>query len=460
MEKLSAQEPAVSRTGKSKQNISANALVMPIVIVLAVLHILIIALIFSINTFSSTLSSTMRDAGLYTQEATSILSGTSLLSETSSNFILMPLTESGEVNVGPLSAYAQELMQNRRPDQVLARFKDYGVSQEIYNMVAAAAENANYMVEAQLHAISLMASIYPIPNISPLNFIPKTELSEEELSMTDQQKMSAARTLVLGSVYALNKQSVSQNVNAAVGMIQGNSSARAAIASERIVKLRTSLWIVTISIIVILTVTFAMLYAKILSPLKKFTEQIPTGNFLDEDKGFLEVNMLASAYNDVLKRRNSLDSILRSAAETDALTNLPNRYSFEQYMLESAENNSGKSIAVFLFDVNYLKKTNDTLGHLAGDKLICNAAKCIAVCFGDKCYRFGGDEFAAVVENCTPESLREMVSDFRKAEASHDVSVSFGYAYAAPNENKTVKELLDEADRKMYEEKRKTHREI
>ncbi|MBQ6505129.1 MAG: GGDEF domain-containing protein [Flexilinea sp.] len=458
-EKTTEKEPAASRTGKEGQNISANALVMPIVVVLAILHVLIVILILGINSSSSVLSSTMKDAGLYTQEATSILSGSSLLSETASNFVLMPLTETGEVNVSPLAAYAQELVQDRRGDQVLARFRNYGVSQEVYNMLEAAADNANFMLDAQLHAISLVSSIYPLPDIAPLNFIPHVELTEEEMNMTDQQKLSAARTMILGSVYALNKQSVSQNVNAAVGLIQGSSAARAAAASEKVAKMRTSLWTVTLAIIVILIITFTMLYSKILIPLKKFTEQIPTGDFLDENKGFLEVNMLASAYNDVLKRRNSLDNILRSAAETDALTNLPNRYSFEQYMLESADNNNNMPIAVFLFDVNYLKRTNDTLGHLAGDQLICRAAECISNCFGEKCFRFGGDEFAAIVEDCTPQSINEMVYEFRQSEKEHDVSISFGYAYTDQIGSISVKELLDEADRKMYTEKRKAHRE-
>lgn len=453
-------EPSASQSGNAKQHASANALVMPIVVILAILHVLIVVLIISINTSSATLSRTMQDAGLYTQEATSILSGSSLLSETASNFVLMPLTETGEINVHPLAAYAQELVQDRRGDQVLERVKNYGISQEVYNMLEAAADSANFMLESQLHAISLVSSIYPLPDISPLNYIPRVELTEEEMNLTNAQKMTAARTLILGSVYALNKQSVSQNVNAAVGTIQAASAAKAAAASESVTKLRTSMWIVTSAIIVILVITFTMLYAKILLPLKKFTEQIPAGEFLDENKGFQEVNMLASAYNDVLKRRNSLDNILRSAAETDALTNLPNRYSFEQYMLESAENNTNMSMAVFLFDVNYLKKTNDTQGHLAGDRLICKAAECISDTFGEKCFRFGGDEFAAIVEDCTPESINEMVYEFRQSEKDRDVSVSFGYAYTEQIGSMTVKELLDEADRNMYVEKRKAHRKI
>ena len=94
--------------------VSANALTMPIVVILSILHVLIIAVIVMINTNSSNLSLIMSNAGQYTQEATSLLGGSSLLSETASNYVLMPLTEAGEANVTPLQAYANELSVPRR----------------------------------------------------------------------------------------------------------------------------------------------------------------------------------------------------------------------------------------------------------------------------------------------------------------------------------------------------------
>ena len=194
-----------------------------------------------------------------------------------------------------------------------------------------------------------------------------------------------------------------------------------------------------------------------LRPLDRFVRLIPDDRLLDEKHGFQEVRLVAAAYNGVLKRRDALDAILRSAAETDALTNLPNRYRFEQYLLEAEE--SGHSTAVMLFDINYLKRTNDSEGHLAGDQLIRSAAECISTCFGENCFRFGGDEFAAIINDCTPETIAQMVSRFESIEKEQNVSISVGYAYVADIGSTTYKELLDEADRNMYEQKKETHRQ-
>ena len=435
--------------------VPAKKLVAPIVGVLVVLHLLIIVTIFMINSASSSLSTIMQNAGRYNQDATSLLAGSSLLSETSGNFVLMPRAENGEVNVAPLSAYAQELTQDRRGEQVLARFQNYDVPEEAREYLAVAAESADNMLQAQLHAIALIRSVYPTPALPQLASIPDYPLTDEELAMSDAQRESAARTLVLGTVYGLNKQSVSQNVNACVEVMQAASSRQAAVTARQLGMLRAIMWTVTLTIIAILTVTFLTLQKQVIRPLVGFAEMIPAGCELDERHGVREVRLVASAYNGVRKRRDALDTILRSAAETDALTNLPNRYRFEQYMLESKE--SGYSVAVVLFDVNYLKVTNDTQGHLAGDKLLISAAECIAKCFGENCFRFGGDEFAAVVKDCTPESIEVMIRRFQEAEKEKNVSISLGYAYTDEIGSTSFKKLLDEADQKMYEQKELTH---
>ena len=113
-----------------------------------------------------------------------------------------------------------------------------------------------------------------------------------------------------------------------------------------------------------------------------------------------------------------------------------------------------------MFDINYLKETNDTLGHSAGDRLIRTAAKCITSCFGEHSFRIGGDEFAAVVQDCKPEAVKEMIYRFREEGERENVSISVGYAYAEKISDTTIKELIDEADKQMYAEKQLAHRKL
>ena len=110
-----------------------------------------------------------------------------------------------------------------------------------------------------------------------------------------------------------------------------------------------------------------------------------------------------------------------------------------------------------MFDVNYLKRTNDTEGHLAGDELLRHAAECIASSFGENCFRFGGDEFAAIVTDCTRNDIDEMIRKFEKKEEQENVSISMGCAYTDDISKTTVQNLLEEADRNMYAQKKIIH---
>jgi diguanylate cyclase (GGDEF)-like protein len=307
--------------------------------------------------------------------------------------------------------------------------------------------------------LSLLDSIYHIPNTPALKGIPLKPLSAKEQAMSKAERIKTARQLVLGTEYNLNKQTVSQSVNTCVQSIRHDVGESSAIASRQIAILRIALWICTIMIILILVLTFLSLYSQVFVPLGKFTRMIPEDKELDAETGVREVRLLASAYNGVKNRRDALDAILRSAASTDALTNLPNRFAFEQFLLDIRESDS--SIALFLFDVNYLKRTNDTQGHAAGDRLLQASANCITDCFEDEthanCFRFGGDEFAAILRGKTRENVEERIRDFAAQQKKRKISIAWGMSYTEHMGSTTAKYMIDEADRRMYQQKKRMH---
>ena len=362
----------------------------------------------------------------------------------------MPVTEHGEINVDPLVAFATEIQRPRRGNQVLERFRNYDVSPDAIQRLTAAAGNAELLKDAQLHALALINSVYPLPKVYPLNQIPLPELTESEKALSNEEKLAQSKIIALGAVANMNKRAVSENTNACSDIIKANAGAKAAEIGKKIAILRLILLGGAGVIMVILVGTFVALYKQMIHPLMGFVQLITANQPLNEEKGLQEVRMVASAYNSLRKRRDALDAILRSAAETDALTNLPNRYRFEQYLLDAGE--SGYSLAILMFDINFLKETNDTLGHSAGDKLIRKAAECITSCFGDKSFRIGGDEFAAVVEDCKPEMVQQMIYRFREVGERENVSISVGYAYAEKINEATIKQMIDEADKLMYAE--------
>lgn len=439
--------------------ISFKRIMIPIICVLVILHVGVFTMIVSINRLSASLSENMKRTSEYIDDATGLLAGSSILSETSTNYILMPKSDNGQSDVSPLAAYSSELGNDRRGPDVVKRFEKYNVSKAAKTQIKDAAKCAQSMLDSQIHALSLMDSVYPIPDIPALSNIKLIKLTQKEKAMSRDAKVAAARSMMLSTEYALNKQTVSKSVNACTDNIREDASAFAAETSKSISISRTAIWILSFLITAILILTFVILFKQVFAPLVRFTKLISSEDELEVTSGFKEIRMLASAYNIVKRKRDALDGILRSAASTDPLTNLHNRYGFEQYLLDVQD--GGYAMTLILFDVNYLKQVNDTQGHAAGDRLLKSAAGCITKCFGndnhDNCFRFGGDEFAAVLKDVSRKEVDSMISTFEKEQKQNDVSIAWGYSYSDDISNSNIRAMIDEADRRMYDQKKRMH---
>jgi diguanylate cyclase (GGDEF)-like protein/PAS domain S-box-containing protein len=119
---------------------------------------------------------------------------------------------------------------------------------------------------------------------------------------------------------------------------------------------------------------------------------------------FDETGRLASilAFAEDITARMDAEEALRQAAVQDALTGLPNRNALAA-RLEHAilrVNRSGDRLALLFIDLDRFKKVNDTLGHLAGDEVLRQAAGRIRACVRevDSVARLGGDEFVVLLE--------------------------------------------------------------
>ena len=163
------------------------------------------------------------------------------------------------------------------------------------------------------------------------------------------------------------------------------------------------------------------------------------------------------SYDEEINRQNSL-------LNTDALTGIYSRYAFYEALETYSIRKLPRNTAVFSFDINCLKKVNDTLGHVAGDELIKGAATIINSVFSPfgKCYRIGGDEMAAVIA-VAPEKIPELVADMRMqcdtwiGEYSSELSIAVGYVRSELYPALVLEELYSKADTLMYEDKLRFH---
>ncbi len=163
--------------------------------------------------------------------------------------------------------------------------------------------------------------------------------------------------------------------------------------------------------------------------------------------------------------RKKFDDTLIYQANHDMLTGLANRTLFE-HRVKLALNRSQhgvSGISIFFIDINGFKLINDSLGHEAGDyflkKIACRLKKAIRP--QDTAARFGGDEFALLIEgissiesckNIVDRILKEMRIPFNMGLKKPKITLSIGIRTCLNNET-TSKDLISQADLAMYKAK-------
>jgi len=172
----------------------------------------------------------------------------------------------------------------------------------------------------------------------------------------------------------------------------------------------------------------------------------------------------ARVFSDIsaLKRHQAdLDEMAR----LDSLTGLPNRRSFDERLIDALAR-AGRSkhlLALLFIDLDGFKKVNDTLGHAAGDQLLCGVAERLKACVRtvDAVCRLGGDEFTVIVEDAGSqadvgrlcERILELLGQPHLLAAGRPVvTPSVGVALGMPGE--AADSLLRRADDAMYAAKR------
>lgn len=118
---------------------------------------------------------------------------------------------------------------------------------------------------------------------------------------------------------------------------------------------------------------------------------------------------------------------------------------------------SREEYCLIVFDMNYLKKINDTLGHVIGDKMIKSFCNCLVNVVGNmgKIYRVGGDEFICICQNFYRENIMTMLHHFDEAvknqeETEYKFSAAYGYEFFTPHTTADFKKAIERADEKMY----------
>jgi diguanylate cyclase (GGDEF)-like protein len=189
------------------------------------------------------------------------------------------------------------------------------------------------------------------------------------------------------------------------------------------------------------------------------TKPFDPGELVARVKVQLKVKML----QDRLKESNRR---LKELSYTDPLTGLCNRRSLMEKLQKELQRSdrTGAPLALVMADLDHFKKINDTYGHQEGDQVLRDMAELLRRNLRpyDTAARFGGEEFALVLPDCThpeaiqaAERIRAAVSElpFGLDRQETGLTISLGVAVYPQERIRTVDNLIREADWALYRAK-------
>ncbi|MBT4493001.1 MAG: GGDEF domain-containing protein [Gammaproteobacteria bacterium] len=158
--------------------------------------------------------------------------------------------------------------------------------------------------------------------------------------------------------------------------------------------------------------------------------------------------------------------MLRNMAVKDGLTRIYNKRYFNEVLEKECEYNRRNQVGLCLiiFDIDHFKQINDTWGHPAGDFILKNLAQLIEneARGYDVFARYGGEEFVFLLRGAPLEAAVQLAERVRKEVEEHvfsyddvdlKITISLGVAYWSGENPMEDEELVEAADRHLYEAK-------
>lgn len=179
--------------------------------------------------------------------------------------------------------------------------------------------------------------------------------------------------------------------------------------------------------------------------------------------------IIAIQQNEFYQHLQNINQQLEAIALSDRLTQVPNRHYFEPHFHKEWRRMAREKqyLSLIICDIDFFKAYNDTYGHIQGDRCLQEVAHTLKFSLhrpGDMVARYGGEEFVIILPNTKPsgavhvaEQMRAAVKRLKVPSATHKVSeyvtISVGVASVIPHTSMLPQQLLEGADRALYQAK-------
>ena len=353
-----------------------------------------------------------------------------------------------------LDLYFEEANVTQRREKALEELKTYFDNAEILQPLQDAMDASRELMDTEYYSMKLVGAAKDTEQEQPEE-LQNIELTDDDLSLSAEEKMEKAQMLVCDSTYQDTRVAITEDVTRCMNSLiekTKNSQGRAdTIFSDMYLKLE-----IGVAVLVILMLVICIMVRRlIVVPLVSYNESINEGSTF-RVMGAAELQNLALTYNRVFEENKETQRLIRHQAEHDALTDALNRGSFEKLLQIYEEGEI--PFALVLIDVDIFKEVNDTYGHATGDAILKKVTNLLKITFRSIDYvcRIGGDEFAVIMAEINEEhqglvcdKIHAVNEELTKAEKDIPaVSLSVGIAFS--DRKNPGEDIFKDADKALY----------
>ena len=433
-------EPASAKHAPSIQRINFAA-----VIVAAVLAAIAIVMLVQLTSANAKEEATHERYEECVDATNDLMTASDYLTSQSRMYVV-----TGDVQY--LDNYLEEINVTKSRDAAVETLERESGDAQAAMRLAEALQESNDLAVRELYAMRLTADatgVYPLPPD-----IAAVELDSADAALSAGEKRELANVMLLGTVYNDMKSLIIEDVDGCTGELISGLHQAEDMTAQTVSNLLRALIVIVIALVLIIAAAMLANLALVMRPMRVHAKNIQENEPL-EPTGSQELLYVVNAYNEIYEENHRRTLLLKHQAETDALTGLLNRGSYDRMLKHPSDD-----LVLVLIDVDLFKKVNDANGHEVGDAVLKKVARAIDYHFRNTDYacRIGGDEFAVIMTEMAPgmhdvivgklQRISETLAD--TSDGLPPVTLSAGIAFSAEIKQGNIYHAADKA---MYEAK-------
>jgi len=298
--------------------------------------------------------------------------------------------------------YFDEIHTAHRRDGAVEIMEQFDLDADVYANFQAALDKSEVLVEREIYAMALVSLAQGLDVQSLPQEVRDAALTGEDRTLPPGELIKKAQELVSGQEYQSVKVEMANDVEELLYALADSYGQKMEDGYNDLYRALMGHQTLIIVHFIGTLISFAFTLLLVVLPMRNFVKHVEDRTPL-KIAGAYECRRLAQTYNRMFAYITANEHMLRHQAEHDALTGLLNRGAFDS--LHDSLGEYEGSLALLLVDVDKFKQIIDGYGHETGDQVLKKVARLLEQHFRGTDYpaRIGGDEFAVIVMDTSPE---------------------------------------------------------